>query len=98
MIAGFFLGLFLFIHAFKISHQHDSIQPPTKQILNSPVFSQTGDCSICDYHFTKDSFHVTEFPLIKKTGPAEPSNNSFTSLFISSIGFTSFDRGPPALV
>jgi hypothetical protein len=96
LTAGFFLALFLFIHGAIASHQHDSVKSVCKRMVAATEVSQESDCSICDYHFSKDGYHFNNFPQVQKIQEALYAYSFYNTPFITSIGSTSSGRGPPA--
>jgi hypothetical protein len=98
LIAGFFLAVFLLVHAGKATHQHDTLLFSTKEISASSAVAQATDCSICDYHLTKDNYHFTGFPQVQNTEPSPFSSSFYHTPRVTSIGSASSGRGPPVLV
>ncbi len=96
--AGVFLAFFLFVHVVKAAHQHDGVQTINKELSGHAQVSSSTDCSICDYHLTKDSYHFNEALQVKATEPVFISYSFYNTPFVTSIGSTSSGRGPPALV
>ena len=91
------LAVFLVITVVKLFHSHEALGAVNYSSGIEQV-EKSSDCSICDYHFTKDSdYTVVEFAT--KT----PEFISFIQIcyesrITSSIGLSYADRGPPALV
>jgi hypothetical protein len=97
LIAGFFLALFLFIHAVKTTHHHEPVQSYSKAISGSEKFSAEKNCSICDYQVTKDSYHFHEFPSVATAEKSGSYDSFYNTPFITSIGSVSSGRGPPTI-
>jgi hypothetical protein len=92
--AFFLLATFLFIHLAKTLHTHD--RADFSSFTSKEVQVQKGsDCSICDYHFTKDSFHHTSFLDTQRRVYLNCYYNFYQSIITSSIGLSYSDRGPP---
>lgn len=94
LVAVCFLGLFLFVHLFKLSHHHTGTELDTGFATSQAVI-KAEPCGVCDYHFNKDSDY-TLVPVCPAT-PAQFAKPTFgfTSQVPSSIGISFGDRGPP---
>lgn len=92
------LGIFISIHVVKAFHTHQPITTSAKSQDAAEHVKASTDCTVCDYHFTKDGF--SEIASIESI-----VNHFYVSTYpfyqshiSSSIGLHYSDRGPPALV
>jgi hypothetical protein len=97
VIAFLLAGVFFFLHVGKVLHTHEAGIAAEETSGTSQV-SNNADCSICDYHFSKDAgqqtFSIeTSQPVFNSVEPS-----LLQSRIISSIGLNYPDRGPPALL
>ena len=96
LIAACLLVVFLVITVVKLFHSHEA-SGAVNYSLDIQQIEKSSECSICDYHFTKDTdYSVVAF------APKSPEFISVTQIcyesrITSSIGLSYADRGPPAL-
>jgi hypothetical protein len=95
-IAAGLLVVFMFITVVKLFHSHDThFAPHSSSHLEQVV--KDADCSICDYHFTKDTdfqnaTFASQMAEVPRVVPV-----FYQSRTTSSVGLNYADRGPPAL-
>jgi hypothetical protein len=95
--AFFLLAVFLFIHAAKVLHSHESNAASCQEWNATTLLEKSSHCSICDYHFTKDAHNdVVQIVLTPKQQPSLYFI-SYQSRKTSSIGLNYADRGPPVI-
>jgi hypothetical protein len=96
IIASLLLAVFVSIQITKAVHTHDSTD--CSSLFSAKVQVQkSNDCSVCDYHFTKDTFLHTSFLETQPKVYVNRYYNSYQSRVTSSIGLTYTDRGPPVI-
>jgi hypothetical protein len=96
LISASLLAVFLVITCVKLFHSHGALGE-TNYSMDIEHIEKNTDCSICDYHFTKDTDDSVE-----TFASNNPEFICFTSIcyesrITSSIGLSYADRGPPAL-
>jgi hypothetical protein len=99
LFAGHFLALFLFIHVVKALHHHDIKQPASKEIASQKHLASNTTCDICEYYFAKDAH--PEMDVIQLDPPVQRSpiyTDHHLSQYLTSIGLSCSDRGPPSMV
>jgi hypothetical protein len=95
LIAAGLLVVFLFITLTKIIHSHET-NFTSESSSHVEQVVKSSHCSICDYHFTKDTdFQSTTF-VLQKVEASCVSPVFYQSRITSSIGLSYSDRGPPA--
>jgi hypothetical protein len=96
LIAACLLAVFLLITGAKLFHSHGALGAANYS-LGIEQIEKSSDCSICDYHFTKDA----DFSVIKFAPESihfiSYIHICYESRITSSIGLSYADRGPPAL-
>jgi hypothetical protein len=95
-IALLLAAVFLFIHIGKVLHTHEN-KIPSEAGYKTEQVSKTAECSICDFHLTKDTEQNFAAVIVSKLPIPKQEFLSYQSRTASSIGLTYTDRGPPAV-
>jgi hypothetical protein len=96
VIAFLLLGIFISIHAIKMLHTHTNTVA-TFHSFDGDQVEKKGDCSICDYHLTKDAVPFANFFEWQPLEYVKVSKPFYKHHPFTSIGLYYADRGPPAL-
>jgi hypothetical protein len=96
LIAACLLAVFLVITVVKLFHSHEALDAVQFSSGIEQV-EQSSDCSICDYHFTKDTDYSVVAFVSKSPELISLIQICYESRITSSIGLSYTDRGPPAL-
>jgi hypothetical protein len=95
LIAACLLAVFLVITVVKLLHSHEALGG-SHYSLGIEQIEKNSDCSICDYHFTKDTDYSVVVFATKSPEFISVTSICYESRITSSIGFSYADRGPPA--
>lgn len=96
LLALLLIGVFLFIHVGKAFHSHELLGN-TDNVCQTGQVSKSNDCSVCDFHFTKDTEHQIITVNTEHPTPILVQHAFLQSRKASSIGLSYADRGPPAI-
>lgn len=89
------MAALVYVQGVKAFHRHDTIPVKYKTAASTPALHHTHDCTICDYHLSKDAV-VPLIPAIQE--PAFyyiTEDTPYLYIPVQLFKDTQPDRGPP---